>query len=424
MLLVAAVVLGTAGEVINKAAGNPSKLPKREMLELGGLVIVLWIVAAVLLAFAISRFNRARRADRRERERAGAREVAVEHLARAGRLAGDLLAGGLPELARMWDVVLRPGERLLLDGSATYSRYYGLGARSSGTGAHTGPTAHLVDGARGGAFAGAGSGGRAQPVAVAAAARWRDQQPCRVVLSDQRLMCQDRGKGWLSFEHREVSMIEASSDTSSVVLEFPGAAPVRLSGPLAAEIVVVVVWALFGAEGLREHPALALVRPLLPPAAVLEPVAAGESVSAPAPVAGPIDSEAEIRSDVAAGDHGDEVQAAVAGLVDVLVFVAGHELVLAEHVAELLRVGVPEATGRLDGLLEQGLISRVRLSPRSPAAYRITAMGAGRVDPAVPGARRLDSTGYRRAVAAGFSAVRERRPTEADVEGSLPQTET
>jgi uncharacterized membrane protein YidH (DUF202 family) len=68
--LVSAVVCGTAGLVINTAAGNPSKLSKPALFELGGAALVLWAVAAVLLLFAISRFNRAREAAKHERHTA------------------------------------------------------------------------------------------------------------------------------------------------------------------------------------------------------------------------------------------------------------------------------------------------------------------------------------------------------------------
>ena len=68
---------GVAGVVVNAVAGKPSKLSKTALFEYGGSEIVCWIIAAVLLAFAVSRFNRARRADETERAEAIASERAV-----------------------------------------------------------------------------------------------------------------------------------------------------------------------------------------------------------------------------------------------------------------------------------------------------------------------------------------------------------
>lgn len=133
MFLASAVVCGAAGAVINVAAGNPSKLSKRAVWEIGGSVLALWAVAAVLLLFAISRFNRAREATKHEYETAKARQLAAEHLAGARRLAGQLLAGEAPTVEQVWDVVLQAGERVLLDGSVGYSRYYGLGSAATYT---------------------------------------------------------------------------------------------------------------------------------------------------------------------------------------------------------------------------------------------------------------------------------------------------
>jgi type II secretory pathway pseudopilin PulG len=267
--LLAATVCGTAGLVINAAAGNPSKLSKHTVLELGGLVLVLWAVAAVLLAFAISRFNRARHAVERDREQAAARQLAAEHLTRARRLAGQLLAGEAPVLGQVWDVVLQPGERVLLDGSVGYSRYYGLGSPATYTHASA---SHGNVGSGQALLDRAGSRRRAQGVGVAAAVRWRDQQQSRVVVTDRRLLCQVHAKGWVSFDHATTTAIQPVPETRGVVLEYPDTAPVRLSGPVTSQIMVIVVWALYGADGLREHPALSEVRsvaafPVVPGAA-------------------------------------------------------------------------------------------------------------------------------------------------------------
>lgn len=390
--LVAAVVCGTAGLVINKAAGNPSKLPKSTVLELGGTVIVLWVIAAVLLLFAISRFNRARHAAEQQQKQSAARLLAAEHVTQARRLAEQLLAGEASDVGQVWDVVLQQGERVLLDGTAGYSRHYALGpaATRAQHGARYQGNAVAVRAPLGHAVDRTGNGRRAQGAADAVAARWRDHQQARVVLSDRRLLCQLPAKGWVGFDHAAARAIRAVPETRSVVLEYPDLAPLCLSGPMTAQVMVVVIWALYGAEGLREHPALAEVRSIAP----LPDVSADggarrsarEAPTIPAPVA---------------IDPTSTADAAATGALhpDLLAFVVARELVLAEHAARLLGVSERDATAQLEQLIEQGLVSRVRLSVDTPTAYRITQRGAGQVDTALRPPGQIDLADYARAVA-------------------------
>lgn len=410
LFLGAAVLCGAAGFVINTAARSPSKLSKPAVLEIGGLVLVLWAVAVVLLVFAIARFSRARGAPQQERDRANARQVAAEHLGRARELVARLLAGELPDGERVWDIVLQPRERVLLDGSLAYSRFYGSSSPAIfthvstrhywGVGFARIMFDHVLDHA--------GNRMRAEQAAFAAATRWRDQQHSRVVVTDRRLLCQIRTKEWLTFDHGAATAIKALPETRSVVLEYQGTAPVCLTGPLSVQVMVIVVWALYGADGLREHPALAEVRPAL--------------LTAPAGSA--VESEAVAGSEWVVEQPAGGVQVAgrepvsVGEPVDMLVFVAAHELVLAGQIAALLETSVEEATERLDLMCERGLVSRSLLSPGSPAVYRVTAQGAAQVDPALPPLRPLDLvTRYRQAAgiawlwasahAGSFGEVRE-----------------
>jgi hypothetical protein len=240
---VAAVLCAAAGVIINRVAGNPSKLSKQAVLEFGGSALVLWGVAVVLLLFAFARFSRAGREEKHERDGASVRAVAHEHLARARRLLAQLLAGELPAVEQVWDVVLQPDERVLLDGTLGYSRFYGSGSPPTYTHVSTrhygavGVGRRLFDHA----IDNAGNHAREDQAAHAASARWRDQQQSRVVVTDRRLLCQVKTHGWLSFDHKAVKAIKAVPETSSVVLEYPGTAPVCLSGAASAQVMVVVV---------------------------------------------------------------------------------------------------------------------------------------------------------------------------------------
>jgi hypothetical protein len=346
--LVAAAVCGVAGVVINDAAGNPSKLSKHAVLIYGGSALVLWGLAVVLLLFGIARFNRTRHASEQEREQATARRLSNEHLTRARRLAGQLLAGEAPTVGQMWDVVLQPGERALLDGSLIYSRYYGAGSPATYTHASTRHYGNVGVGrvVLDHALDGAGNRRRAEEASFAVAARWRDRHQSKVVVTDRRVLCQAQAKGWLSFDHRAITAIQPVPETRSVVLEYPDTAPVCLSGPLIAEIMVIVVWALYGGDGLREHPALAAVRSVAP-----FPDLTGserpEPSSTQTPARSPIGVDAAQRST-------DGAPTGTAP-VDLLAFVATRELVLPEQAARLLAVSESDAADQLQELVEQGL---------------------------------------------------------------------
>jgi hypothetical protein len=392
-LLTLAVGFGAAGMVLNTVPGNPSKLSKTAVLEYGGSAIVCWIIAVVLVALAVSRFNRARRAAETERAEAMASARAREHLERARGLAEQLLAGDQRSVTPLWDVVLGAGEQVLLDDRVQYSRYYGLGGQAAYAQVsirHYGdvrPTTALVDHA----VAQAGNRGRAQAAAFHAATRWREQQQCRVVVTDRRVLCQVQATGWVTFEHARVSAIQPVPATGSVVLEFRDAAPLCLSGPIVTEIMVGVVWALYGPAGLREHPALTEVSQFLPsphpgvsePTSSSQPGAAALGDAAvPSPVAAPAAA-------AATGSADDDLGPGL------LVWLAGRQLVHVKDAVAHLGLDEPKAVRILDALVADGLVSRVRVSDGSPVLYRVTRHGLITVDGdlRVPGPVDLASLG-------------------------------
>ena len=213
-------------------------------------------------------------------------------------------------------------------------------------------------------------------------------------MTDRRLLCQVQAKGWVSFDHGTTTAIQALSETGGVVLEYPDTAPVRLSGPVTSQIMVIVVWALYGEEGLRQHPAMSAVRSVAPFPDVTgtahpEP---RDSKAVTASAAAPADGTVEQPST----DH----WRTGASQLDLLAFVAAHELVLAKHAAQLLAVSESTAAEQLQRLVEQDLVARVRFSVHSPTAYRITQRGADQVGSALPPQRPLDLAAYRHAFAA------------------------
>jgi hypothetical protein len=404
--LVSGAVCLVTGVVVNTAAGNPSKLSKRAVLEFGGSALLLLIIGALLLVVGVARFRRAGREDRRERARAVAHQAELEQLADARGLVEQLLAGEIPAVEQVWDVVLRPGERVLLDGRVAYSRFYGSGTPASHASASTNRPSSAAAGRMlpEHATGKAGKRTRAQEVAWALAPRWRDQQQARLVVTDQRLLCEVNTQGWLSFDHKVATAIKALPEAPGVVLEYPGTSPLCLSGPGAARVMVVLVWALYGADGLRDHPALAQVRPAAP----VRPPATARSETASPPIH---DAAAAAESKVAPADR-DVTPVRVEPITarapsperpeNLLAFLAASELVVAQQVAQLLRISAGQATKRLDALREQGSVSRLKIDPRWPAAYRITTEAANQVDPALPPLRAPELSRYRRDLAGAW----------------------
>jgi hypothetical protein len=293
-------------------------------------------------------------------------------------LAEQLLAGDQRSVTPLWDVVLGAGEQVLLDGRVRYSRYYGLGGHAAYAHVsvrHHGavrPATALIDHA----VAQAGNRGRAQAAALNAATRWREQQQCRVVVTDRRVLCQVQAKGWVTFEHSRVSAIQPVPATGSVVLEYRDAAPLCLSGPIVTEIMVGVVWALYGADGLREHPALTEVSHFLPSPhpGVPEPTSASQSGAEGQGVAAVPRPAAALAVAAATGPGDNDLRAGL------LVWLADRQLVRVKDAVEHLGVDEAKALRILDGLVADGLVSRVRLSDGSPVLYRVTRHGVKRVD--------------------------------------------
>jgi hypothetical protein len=396
--LVPGLVCLAAGLALNYA-GNPSKLSKRAVLEVGGSSLVLLILGALLLVVAVARFRRAGREGRRERAAAGARRLTREQLAEARGLVQQLLADEIPAIGQVWDVVLRPGERVLLDARAAYSRFYGSGTPVSHAPARTSPSGSTGDDRmlRRSANRKARKRTAAEEVAWARVPCWREQQQSRVLITDQRLLCEVNAHGWLSFEHKAATAIKALPEAPGVVLEYPGSSPLCLSGPGAARVMVVVVWALYGADGLREHPALAQVRPAAPGRSpATKPTE--RATRLPGSVEAAESEVSSTDSDLAATEV-EPVTTLLASAErpeELLAFLAANELVIAQHAAQLLEISAEEATDRLDALRNQGAVSRVKVSSGSPAAYRITPRAAVHLDPALPALRAAQPTRYRR----------------------------
>jgi hypothetical protein len=84
---------------------------------------------------------------------------------------------------------------------------------------------------------------------------------------------------------------------------------------------------------------------------------------------------------------------------NLLLYVAAHEVVLAEQAAALLEITEQDATERLEQLRTERLVTSVTLRSRLPPAYRITRDGVERIDSYLPPLRALDMARYRHEIA-------------------------
>jgi MFS family permease len=230
-----------------------------------GLLALLaaFVVPVVAAVVAIRRGYRVHRSWRRSRGHLTATERAAQEHEDSYRRAWDhashlraaLIRRELPPEIPMWAVVPRQGERFFLDGPLTYSRYYGTDvAYSHSTTVAFGRPAWVAGAMIGSAIGNSIARSRA---AAAAATQWREHQLVQVVVSNQRIVCNVGGVGWLSFDHGAVTAIYPDPEHFNIVLEFGGvAAPMSLTGPMAPALATIAVLMTLGPEALGSHPAL------------------------------------------------------------------------------------------------------------------------------------------------------------------------
>jgi hypothetical protein len=174
---------------------------------------------------------------------------------RAVRLRAALLAGDVPAQSPHWAVVPNQGEVFLVDGDADYARYYGHDVHYTQSHAVAfGRPAFVVGVLAVNAMVNASARARAQRLARA---QWRESQRLHVLATNQRLLCEVAGQGWLSFYYQAMSAIYPEAEKWTLVCQFDGgAAPLMLTGPSVPALCTVVVAATHGSEGVRSHPGL------------------------------------------------------------------------------------------------------------------------------------------------------------------------
>ncbi|QHF22804.1 hypothetical protein GTU73_01475 [Rathayibacter sp. VKM Ac-2804] len=233
-----------------------SLLLQLALLAAAFLVPVAAVIVAIVQAVIVH--GRARRAKGRftatERATIEAREASDRGRGAAVDLRALLLARQLPAEIRVWDVVPGPGEFFFLDTRADYFRYYGRDVSYTRTsGFYVGRPAFVAAGL----FANAVSNTVNASVAHAQAqAQWRDRQQVRLLVSNQRLVCQVSGGRWLSFHYSAMTAVHPEVDSWTLVTQFDSAEPLMLRGVDVPAAAVLTVRMTHGEDALGRHPGL------------------------------------------------------------------------------------------------------------------------------------------------------------------------
>ncbi|NGN82977.1 hypothetical protein [Arthrobacter silviterrae] len=173
--------------------------------------------------------------------------------AQARHLRSCLLRGEAPQAVQVWDVVANPGEVFFMDVPADYARHYGMDVTFTQTsGIYFGRPAFVLAGLGLTAMSNAAKRNAANRQA---AVQWRERQPCRLVVGNQRLLCQVGGQ-WLSFYFSAVTAVYPEIDNWSLITQYGSTSPLMLSGEHVPSAALFTVLATHGVEAVSAHPSL------------------------------------------------------------------------------------------------------------------------------------------------------------------------
>lgn len=257
------VGLGSA-QAVSNAAGYPDDLA----LVLAGFGLIALgvfgpIVAAILaIVNGVRTFRHWRRSngvysasERALRTSTGElQQASISGWNDARELRARLIAREIPAAIRSWEVVPNPDEVMFYDVSADYARFYGTNeSYTQKSGFFFGHPAFVVAGL---AATSIGNSTRRNAAQVASQATWRERQPARVIVTNQRLICHAGGR-WLSFPYSSMQAVYPEVDKWTLICEFgDNVEPLLLAGPQSPLISVMTVLLTHGPDALVEHPSL------------------------------------------------------------------------------------------------------------------------------------------------------------------------
>jgi hypothetical protein len=197
---------------------------------------------------ATGRYNRAELADRAQQEQFAAAWRSSTHL------RGALIRRELPPQIRVWDVVPHQGEAFFSDTAASYARFYGQDTTYATSGGFFFGYPLFV--AAGVALSAAGNAARRSAAEATAREQWREHQGVRLVVSNQRLICNVNGQ-WLSFYYADMTAVYPEVDHWALVCQFGSTAPLLLQGLGVPSAALITVLMTYGPDAVAEHPSLA-----------------------------------------------------------------------------------------------------------------------------------------------------------------------
>jgi hypothetical protein len=188
-----------------------------------------------------------------------------------------LRRGGHAASVTVPDVLMFPGEACYADFPLEYSRYYGTDVYYQQSFYVAGSLPFMAAGLAASLAANAAKRARA---AREAASQWRDVCISRVITTSTRIICCHPNGQWMEFGYHAVVQLLPDPMSFSFTVAFVDTAPLRLRGPAAVWLAVLLVWLRQGPQGLTDHPAFAMFsagrlnpqedpasRPALPPPA-------------------------------------------------------------------------------------------------------------------------------------------------------------
>lgn len=251
------------GHLLDASSGDDAAVG--EALGGMGLLLLAGLVPLIALVFfivgvvrALSEWHRTRRHAAGRHTRAELAEQAREqHLARswerARTLSGMLAQREVPPQIHVWDVVPNAGEVFFFDGGSSYARFYGQDvAFNQSSGFFFG---HPLFVAAGVALTAASNSARRSSAEAAAQTQWREHQAVRLLVSNQRLVCNVNGN-WLSFSYSAMTAVYPEVDRWTLVCQLDSTSPLLLHGADVPSATLVTILMTYGPEAIQHHPSL------------------------------------------------------------------------------------------------------------------------------------------------------------------------
>lgn len=256
-----------AGSALTRASGGSDG---NLGLSIAALVMLLLALATPVVALvfflvgAIRTFNEWRWHRRHATGKLTPAELAerdrADHLAAswksARQLRAQLARREVPPQIQIWNVVPNAGETFFFDTTASYARFYGQDVSYTRSGGYF--FGHPLFVVAGVSLSAAGNAARRSSAGAAAQAQWREHQSVRLLVSNQRLVCNVNGQ-WLSFYYSAITAVYPEVNRWALVCQFDSTSPLLLHGPDVPMAALITVLMTHGPVAIENHPSLTVL---------------------------------------------------------------------------------------------------------------------------------------------------------------------